>query len=79
MAKQKTCFRCRKGIAYNSAYYEFIEHSKGSVVGINYAHKICWDEFLKRIGDTTEAMSVVRGLKTSLTKMGMLPPEVINI
>ena len=75
----KICFKCKKYISNEENYMRFTEFNKGKEVKTDYCHKMCWDEFLKRIGDTTEAMGMLRGLKTTLTKMGMLPPEEVVV
>ena len=75
----KKCFRCHKVIVDNSNYYSFTEFKNSEIVNVNYAHKSCWDNFLKKIGDTTEAMNILKGLKQTLTKMGALPEEEVII
>ena len=72
------CFRCGKEIKKAEHYYSFSEWHK-KLIRTDYAHKECWEKFLKQVSDTTEAMSVVRGLKSHLTKLGMLPPEEVVI
>jgi len=71
--------RCQKQIAKNSHYNSFTEFNLGSVVNVDYAHKECWDEFLKQVSNTDEAMGVVRGLKHKLIEMGMLPEKEMVI
>lgn len=73
--KMKICFRCKREILDKENYYSFTEFNDEKIIKVDYAHRKCWDEFLKSVGDTTEAMGMLRGLKGSLTKMGMLPPE----
>jgi len=75
----KICFRCKQEIKEGSNFFSFTEFNLSSVVKVDYAHKECWDKFLKKVGDTDEAMGVVRGLKNKLTEMGMLPPEEVII
>lgn len=75
----KVCFRCRKLIKEEEHHYDFVERYQGEIVKVDSAHKDCWDLFLKSVSDTTEAMGIVRGLKGSLTKMGLIEPEEIII
>lgn len=75
----KTCFRCRQKIEDGSHHYDFVEYNNGNIVKIDSAHKICWDNFLKQVSDSTEAMGIIRQLKGSLTKMGVLEPEEVII
>jgi len=77
--KNQICFRCRNQILPNSEFFAFQEWIGKDLIRTDYAHKECWNNFLKQISDTTEAMSVVRGLKGTLTKMGMLEPEEVVI
>ncbi len=69
------CFRCHKEIEKESDYYSFSEFKLGKFVRTDYAHKICWDNFLRQLGDTTEAMDIIRQLKGKLKTMGVLEPE----
>lgn len=71
----KICFRCKKEVMEGDHHYAFTEYQKEEVISINYAHKECWDDFLKRMGDVEEARGMLRGLKTTLTKMGILQPD----
>jgi hypothetical protein len=73
------CFRCHKIIEEKSDYYAFSEYKKDVFVRTDYAHKDCWEDFLKKLGDTTEAMSIIRQLKGKLTTMGVLDPEEVYI
>ena len=77
--ENKICFKCKKYINDKDNYYAFTEYSNEKIVKIDYAHKKCWEDFLLKIGDVTEAKGMLRGLKTSLTTMGVLPEEVIQI
>ena len=80
MEKQKMlCFRCKKEIKIKENYYSFTEWINEKAIRTDYAHRICWDNFLKQISDTTEAMGIVRNLKNSLTRMGVLEPEEVVI
>jgi len=75
----KICFRCKKKIEKNSNYYSFTEFNKGKEIKTDYAHRKCWDDFLKQIGNVDEAMRMLRGIKGPLTKMGLLQPEEVII
>ncbi len=79
MTPQNVCFRCKELILETENYMRFTEFNDGKEVKSDYCHKKCWDKFLSKIGDTTEAMGMLRGLKGTLTKMGMLPPEEVVI
>ncbi len=80
MEKKVNCFRCNNLIEIEKDdYYSFTTWSKGKFIKVDYAHKICWDSFLKKIGDTTEAMGIIRGLKNSLVKKGMLEQEEVVV
>lgn len=71
----KVCFRCKNTIKEKTHHYDFVEYNDGKLIKIDSAHKECWDEFLKKLSDTTEAMGVVRGLKNYFIKQGILPAE----
>ena len=73
------CFRCNKPIDKNDNYFVFQELDKQKEISKNYAHKECWNSFLKSVSDTTEAMGVVRGLKSYFTRMGVIEPEEVVI
>ena len=73
------CFRCHRIIDKNSNYYSFTEFNLGQIINIDYAHRKCWDEFLKQVGNTDEAMGVVRGMKKKLKEMGLLPDDEVVI
>ena len=75
----KICFRCKKKIEKNSHYYSFTEFNKEKEIKTDYAHKTCWDDFLKQIGNVDEAMRMLREIKGPLTKMGLLQPEEVII
>jgi len=79
MANIKICFRCKKPINDKEHYMRFTEFYEEKDVQTDYCHKVCWENFLMRVGDTTEAMGMLRGLKGTLTKMGMLPPEEVVV
>ena len=69
------CFRCDKKILEDEEYIKFTEYNKKEIVSESYSHKICWASFLKKLTDTNELMGMVKGLKGSLNKMGVLPDE----
>ena len=75
----KICFRCKQEVKEESNYYAFSEFNEKKLINTSYAHRKCWDEFLKQIGSVDEAMGVVRGLKSKLTDMGFLEPEKVVI
>ena len=75
----KVCFRCHSEIKDNSEYFSFTEYNNGKEVKTDYAHKECWDKFLKQIGNVDEAMSMLRRLKKPLMNMGLLQDEEVVI
>jgi len=81
MTKQKTkiCFRCKKIIEDKSNYFSFTEYSDDKIIKIDYAHKVCWDSFLNDLKSVKESKEIIRGLKGSLIKMGMLPEEKVVV
>ncbi len=76
---QNVCFKCAELINENDHYMRFTEFLEGSEVKSDFCHKKCWDTFLNRVGSVTEAQGMLRSLKGSLTKMGLLPPEEVII
>jgi len=76
----KVCFKCNHGIDDKKEnYYSFTEWLGEKKIKTDYAHKLCWDNFLKHLANTDEAMSIMRGLKGRLQEMGVLPMEEIQI
>ncbi len=70
---RQICFRCKKEILMKEdTYFAFSEYDKNKLIRTDYTHKICWNEFLRKIGDTTEAMGLIRGLKGFLVNKGIL-------
>lgn len=79
MEKIKICFRCKKEINDKEHYFSFNEFLNKIIIQIDYCHNTCWNDFKKGIGNVDEAMNMLRGLKNSLTKQGLLPEEIIEI
>lgn len=77
--KEKVCFRCKKKIENGSHYFAFEEWNGENFVRVDYAHKSCWDEFLHKLSDLSEARRMMYGLKKSLQKWGILPEEEVII
>ena len=77
--KEKICFRCGVKILLKDRYFAFSEFYNKKIIKIDYAHKLCWNLFMSKIGDTTEAMSIIRSLKGSLVKQGILEPDKVII
>ena len=73
--KNKICFKCNKVIFPKDNYFAFEEFNEGKSINIDYAHRKCWDDFLKEMGDVGEAKRMLRGLKSHFTKIGVLPEE----
>ena len=79
MKLMKVCFRCKQVIEDKEHHFVFQEFNNERLIHTDYCHKKCWDDFLAKVGDTTEAMGVVRGLKKKLQEMGVLPEEVVEV
>ena len=60
-------------------HYAFQEFKDEKVVHTDYCHKKCWDKFIESVGNTDEAMGIVRGMKTKMQEMGILPEEVVEV
>jgi len=77
------CIKCKKEIAIDSNYYKFIEMDKKKVVNTNYAHRECWDNFMKQFNgaDTSLKQSnyLLRGLTNHMRKMGIIPEQEVEI
>lgn len=77
--KKKVCFRCRRKIEERDNYYSFTEFDNKKILHTDYAHKKCWEEFIKQVGNVEESMGIIHGLKNKLTEIGFLPKEEIVI
>ena len=75
----KICFRCKKEIREGSNYYRFTEFDNEKELTNDFAHRECWDNFLKQIGNVDEAMSMLRRLKKPLENFGLLQDEEVVI
>jgi len=75
----KICFRCKKKIEEKENYFRFTEFNNKKEIKSDYAHRKCWDEFLKQVGNVDEAMNMLRRLKKPLTNMGLLQEEEVII
>jgi len=73
------CFRCKKLIRDNEHYYIFVEMKEAGEIKRDYCHKVCWDVFLKLVADKEESMGMLRNLRPSLQKMGLIPEEKVVI
>jgi len=76
------CFRCQKDINKKDRYYSFTEYSKGVKIKTDYAHKECWDSFIKQIDSATNSLSksnyLLNAMGNHMRKIGMIPEaEVI--
>lgn len=76
---RKVCMRCKKGIDENSNYYSFTEYDNKKVISIDYAHRVCWDNFLKQLTDLSKAQQIIGGARGFLQEHGVLPPEEVVI
>jgi len=77
--KKKICFRCHRFIDDKSNYYAFTEFDNEKEIKTDYAHRTCWDNFLKSLSNTSEAMGLMRGLKSKMRDMGLLSDEVVEV
>ena len=76
----KICFRCKKKIEKNSHYYTFTELNKGKEIKIDYVHKNCWDDWLKKLSSLEKAQNILNRVNvTPLVNMGLMKPEEIII
>ncbi|KKM87148.1 hypothetical protein LCGC14_1271890 [marine sediment metagenome] len=76
---EKKCFRCGEIINDRGEYFIFQEMNDGKLIATDYCHKTCWNQFLHQISKTEEAMGMMRGMKSKMQKMGILPAEVVEI
>lgn len=77
--KIKKCFRCGKDIDAKSNFYSFTEFNNKKIINVNFAHRTCWEDFLKQMSNVDEAMATIRQLKGKLTEMGFLNPQEVII
>jgi len=77
------CFRCKKEIGEKDNYYEMVEKSNGKIVKIDYVHKVCWDKFLSQLDSAGSSLQksnyLLNALGNQMGKMGMLPPQEVEI
>lgn len=73
----KICFRCKKKIGEKENYYSFTEFNNGEIINIDYAHRVCWDSFLKQLDTVDVANKMLRGMKTRLQETGVLPEQEV--
>ena len=78
-SKEKICFRCHKEIEKNAEYFAFSEYKNDKLIKIDYAHKLCWNLFLEKLGDVSEAKGLIKSLKGWFIKQGVIAPEEITI
>lgn len=77
--KPKICIKCFKEVDEKSNYYSFTEYNNLKVIGIDYAHRICWDEFLKQLGSLKNAQDILGRMQEPLERMGLLKPKEVVI
>ena len=74
----KKCFRCGKDIDIEvEDYFIFTEINKRDIVKVDHCHKICWNTFLEKVGDVSEAKGMLKGLKNYLRKLGVVEEEYV--
>jgi len=77
------CFRCNKDINKKDKYYSFTEYSKGIKIKTDYAHKECWDNFLKQIDSATNSLNksnyLLNAMGSHMRKIGIIPDAEVVI
>ena len=73
---EKVCFRCKRRIMDTEDYFKFIEYNRKKKIREDFTHKLCWNLFLEKIKDVSEARSMIRGMKGFLGRMGVYQEEV---
>jgi len=77
------CFRCNNIINEKDRYYSFTEYSKGIKIKIDYAHKECWDKFVKQFDSAKNSLDksnyLLDAMGQHMRKMGMIPEQVVTI
>lgn len=77
------CFRCNNIINKKDKYYAFTEYSKGIKIKTDYAHKECWDKFVKQFDSATNSLNksnyLLDAMGSHMKKMGMIPDQVVTI
>ena len=76
------CFRCQKDINKKDKYYSFTEYSKGVKLKTDYAHKECWDKFMKQFDSASTSLKqsnyLLNGLGKHMRKVGILPEQEVE-
>ena len=73
---KKICFRCKKEIVEDTDHFEFVEYSKNKMVNVDFAHKDCWNDFLKRLSSVETAQNFLSRINTKpLEAMGLMKPQ----
>lgn len=73
---RKLCFKCKQEIIEGADYFEFVEYSKGKVVNIDFTHKYCWNDFLKKLSSVETAQNFLSRINTKpLEAMGLMKPQ----
>jgi len=77
------CFRCNKDINKKDRYYSFTEYSKGIKIKTDYAHKECWDKFIKQFDSATNSLNksnfLLNAMGSHMRKMGIIPEAEVII
>jgi hypothetical protein len=77
--KPKICIKCFKPIEEKSNYYSFTEYNNLKIIHIDYAHRTCWDDFLKQLGSLKNAQDMLSRMQEPLERMGLLQPKEVII
>jgi len=76
----KVCFRCKKKIETKSDYYSFTEFAEGKKIKIDFAHRVCWDEFLKKVSSLENAQNFLSKINIEpLRNLGLIKDEEVII
>ena len=77
------CIKCKKEIVSDSNYYKFIEMDEEKEVSTDYAHRECWDNFMKQLDSAGKSLNtsnkLLGALGNHMKKMGMLPDEEVEL
>ena len=77
--KPKICIKCFQLVDKKSNYYSFTEYNNLKIININYAHRFCWDEFLKQLGSMAKAQDIISRMQEPLERMGLLKSKEVVI
>ena len=77
--KTKICFRCKKEINEKDNYFAFVEMNNNKEVNRDYAHVICWNNFINQLDGATTSLKksnyLLNAIGNQMKKMGMISEE----